>query len=65
MNLISKVNKPPYDEIVIEFFKTDEKIEFNFDDKDINYLYMNGVIDLEKVVEKNGVNVTVLPIGIL
>jgi len=48
MNLISKVNKPPYDEIVIEFFKTGEKIEFNFDDKDINYLYMNGVIDLEK-----------------
>jgi len=48
MNLISKVNKPPYDEIVIEYFKTGEKIEFNFDKPDINYLYMNGVIDLEK-----------------
>lgn len=48
MNLISKVNKPPYDEIVIEFFKTDEKIEFKFDKPDVNYLYMNGVIDLEK-----------------
>ncbi|MCX6583352.1 MAG: AAA-like domain-containing protein [Candidatus Aminicenantes bacterium] len=48
MNLISKVNKPPYDEIVIEFFKTGEKIEFNFDKPDVNYLYMNGVIDLEK-----------------
>jgi len=48
LNLISKVNKPPYDEIVIEFFKTGEKIEFNFDRPDINYLYMNGLIDLEK-----------------
>ncbi len=48
LNLISKVNKPPYDEIVMEFFKTDEKIAFNFDNKEINYLYMNGVIDEEK-----------------
>ena len=48
LNLISKVNKPPYDEIVIEFFKTDEKTPFSFDDPDINYLYMNGVIDQEK-----------------
>ena len=48
LNLISKVNKSPYDEIVIEFFKTGEKIEFNFDDTATNYLYMNGVIDLEK-----------------
>ncbi|MCI0471937.1 MAG: hypothetical protein L0Y73_09775, partial [Candidatus Aminicenantes bacterium] len=51
MNLISKVNKPPYDEIVIEFFKTGTKIEFNFDEKEINYLYMNGVIDLEKAAD--------------
>jgi hypothetical protein len=48
MNLISKINKPPYDEIVIEFFKTGEKVEFKFDKPDNNYLYMNGVIDLEK-----------------
>ena len=48
LNLISKVNKPPYDEIVIDFFKTDEKVEFKFDNKAINYLYMNGVIDQEK-----------------
>jgi hypothetical protein len=51
LNLISKVNKPPYDEIVIEFFKTGEKIEFKFDNPDINYLYMNGVIDLEKAAD--------------
>ncbi len=51
LNLISKVNKPPYDEIVIEFFKTGEKIPFNFDNPDINYLYMNGVIDQEKAAD--------------
>ncbi|HLP58087.1 MAG TPA: AAA-like domain-containing protein [Candidatus Deferrimicrobium sp.] len=48
LNLISKVNKPPYDEIVVDFFKTGEKIEFKFNNKDINYLYMNGVIAEEK-----------------
>ncbi|MCI0471376.1 MAG: AAA-like domain-containing protein [Candidatus Aminicenantes bacterium] len=48
LNLISKVNKPPYDEMVMEFFKTSEKVEFKFNQKDINYLYMNGVIAEEK-----------------
>jgi hypothetical protein len=49
LNIISKVRKKPYDERVIEFFQTGEKIAFNFDDKELNYLYMNGVIDEEKV----------------
>jgi hypothetical protein len=49
LNLISKVNEPPYDEWVIELFKTGDKIEFKFSDKHINYLYINGVIDKEKV----------------
>ncbi len=48
LNLISKVDKPPYDEMVIEFFKTGEKIPFNFDNKELNYLYTNGVIVEEK-----------------
>ena len=48
LNLISKVNKPPYDDIVMELFKTGEKIEFNFNDKELNYLYMNGVINQDK-----------------
>ncbi|HLP59837.1 MAG TPA: AAA-like domain-containing protein, partial [Candidatus Deferrimicrobium sp.] len=51
LNLISKVNKPPYDGMVMELFKTGEKIAFNFDNPDINYLYMNGVIDQEKVAD--------------
>ncbi|HLP48022.1 MAG TPA: ATP-binding protein, partial [Candidatus Kapabacteria bacterium] len=32
LNLISKVDKPPYDEKVITFFQTDEKTVFNYDD---------------------------------
>ncbi|HLP60016.1 MAG TPA: ATP-binding protein [Candidatus Deferrimicrobium sp.] len=52
LNLISKVAKPPYDETVIKFFETNEKTVFNFDDKNLNYLYMNGVITEEKVGTK-------------
>ncbi|HLP58078.1 MAG TPA: AAA-like domain-containing protein [Candidatus Deferrimicrobium sp.] len=52
LNLISKVDKPPYDEIVIKFFETAEKTVFSFDDKHLNYLYMNGVITEEKVSPK-------------
>jgi len=51
LNLISKVNKPPYNEMVMELFKTGDKIEFRFNNTDINYLYMNGVIDEEKVAD--------------
>jgi hypothetical protein len=32
----------------MELFRTGDKINFKFNDKDINYLYMNGVIDEEK-----------------
>jgi hypothetical protein len=49
MNLISKVDTPPYDETVIKFFETGEKTVFTFDDKHLNYLYMNGIIAEEKV----------------
>ncbi len=49
LNIISKVKAPPYDEWVMEFFKTDDKVPFKFHDKHINYLYMNGVIDEERV----------------
>ena len=49
LNIISKVNKPPYDELVMGLFQTGEKIPFNFDDKELNFLYLNGVIDLEKI----------------
>jgi len=46
------LNKPPYDETVIQFFETGEKTVFTFDDKNLNYLYMNGIIAEEKVGPK-------------
>jgi hypothetical protein len=52
LNIISKVQKKPYDEKVIELFQTREKTVFNFDNKELNYLYMNGVVDQEKVGHK-------------
>lgn len=48
LNIISKANKEPYKDMVLELFKTDEKVKFRYDDKQINYLYMNGVIAREK-----------------
>jgi hypothetical protein len=48
LNIISKVKPEPYRQQVLELFKTDEKIEFRFDDEELNYLYMNGVIDIER-----------------
>jgi hypothetical protein len=54
LNLISKVKKEPYREMVIQLFQTNEKIEFRFDNEKLNYLYMNGVIDYESVENENG-----------
>lgn len=48
LNIISKANKEPYKQMVMELFKTDRKIEFSYDNTKLNYLYMNGVIDREK-----------------
>jgi hypothetical protein len=48
LNIISKVEKKPYKEQVLDLFKTAGKTEFRFDDKELNYLYMNGVIDIER-----------------
>jgi hypothetical protein len=48
LNIISKANKEPYKQMVLELFKTDRKIEFTYDNTKLNYLYMNGIIDREK-----------------
>jgi len=52
IDIISKVKKSPHDQWVLGLFKTSSKIEFKFDDETINYLYMNGVVDQEKVGRK-------------
>ena len=47
LNIISKARQQPYKTLLLELFKTDEKISFKFDDQNFNFLYMNGVIDIE------------------
>ncbi len=44
LSIISKAREPNYQDLVIDLFRTTEKIEFQFDDDDHNFLYMNGVL---------------------
>ncbi len=48
LNIISKARQEPYKQFVLEMFQTDKKLPFKYDDKRINFLYMNGVIGAEK-----------------
>jgi AAA-like domain len=54
INIISKAKQAPYNEPVLELFKTGSKIQFRFDDRDLNYLYMNGIIDLDRTTDEKG-----------
>ena len=47
LNIISKAKQEPYRDIVLNMFKTDEKLPFKYDNYEHNFLYMNGVIDIE------------------
>ncbi|MFP4031934.1 MAG: AAA-like domain-containing protein [Desulfococcaceae bacterium] len=47
LNIISKAKREPYRETLITLFRTTKKTEFSFDDPRQNFLYMNGVIDIE------------------
>jgi len=47
LNLISKAKKTHNQTLLLEMFKTGEKIEFTFDEPTINDLYLNGLIDKE------------------
>ena len=51
LNIISKARQEPYQSLVLEMFQTDEKIPFRYDDRQINFLYLNGVVDQEVVAE--------------
>jgi len=48
LNIISKAKQQPYNELILDLFKTREPKRFMFDDNLTNYLYMNGVIDKEE-----------------
>ena len=51
LNIISKAKQDPYKDIVLSMFKTDEKLPFKYDEFEHNFLYMNGVIDIEETAE--------------
>ena len=48
LSILAKAKQASHREIVLEFFKTEE-MPFRFDDPRLSFLYMNGVIDREKV----------------
>ena len=48
LNIISKARQEPYQDLVLELFRTGEKIPFTYDDGYLNFLYLNGVIDWER-----------------
>ncbi|MCP4132336.1 MAG: hypothetical protein GY754_15295 [bacterium] len=52
LNIISKANQEPYKNQVLELYRTDDKVDFKYDDKILNFLYMNGVIDREHAGEE-------------
>ena len=52
LNIISKSKQAPYQEIVLELFKVDRKVPFTFDDPNLSYLYLNGVIDFEQEAKR-------------
>ncbi len=45
MNLISKAKQAPYKDLVLTLFQTGTKVEFRYDDAEMNFLYMNGILD--------------------
>ncbi len=52
LNIISKAKQEPYKEAVLELFKTERKPEFRYDEPLLNFLYMNGVIEIEHVQDE-------------
>lgn len=49
LNIISKAKQEPYKPYLLEIFQTKDKVNFNYDDPIINFLYMNGVLSIDEV----------------
>ncbi|MCP4135085.1 MAG: hypothetical protein GY754_29185, partial [bacterium] len=49
INIISKAKTEPYRKTVLDLFKTADKMEFRFENLEISFLYMNGVISNEEI----------------
>ena len=48
LNIVSKAKQEPYRDLVLDLFRTDEKVPFAYDDPYLNFMYLNGVIDWEQ-----------------
>lgn len=47
LNLVSKAKQEPYKTLVLDLFRTSQKLFFRYDDPTTNFLYMNGVVEPE------------------
>lgn len=47
LNLVSKAKQEPYKSLVLDLFRTSQKLFFRYDDPTTNFLYMNGVVEPE------------------
>jgi hypothetical protein len=49
LNIVSKARQDAYKPFVLEQFQTEKKLKFAYDDPITNFLYLNGIIDVEQV----------------
>ncbi|MDM8532489.1 AAA-like domain-containing protein [Anaerolineales bacterium HSG25] len=47
-NIISKAKQEPYKGLVLDMFRTTEKMPFKYDNPSTNFLYLNGVVNQEE-----------------
>jgi hypothetical protein len=53
LNMISKARQEPYKAFVLKLFQTKTENKFVYNDPIINFLYMNGIIDVEHLKKNN------------
>jgi len=53
LNLISKATQEPYKSFILELFQTRIKSQFVYHDPIINFLYMNGIVNVEQSAENH------------
>ncbi len=53
LNIISKAKQEPYKSFILELFQTRIKSQFVYHDPIINFLYMNGIVNVEQSAENN------------
>ena len=52
LNIISKAKQIPYKDVVLELFKTEEKMIFAYHKPRLNFLYMNGVLTVDRTPQE-------------